>query len=65
MYTKRIKNELTDLEGFIDHYHLQNKMDPEPGKNTPNPKRKKTDSSTDTDDLRTTEVEVSLLASIN
>lgn len=58
--------DLTDLEIFIDNYyhHLHSTMD-----NTdalkPDSKRRKRDSATDTDDLHTTEVEVSVLASIN
>ncbi|KAJ8339868.1 hypothetical protein SKAU_G00345010 [Synaphobranchus kaupii] len=49
--------DLADLETFIDqYYHLQNHMDPDSG----NPsKRKKKDSSTDTDDLQTTEIQAS------
>lgn len=53
-----------DLEPFIDHfYNQQNNMD---FPDSPNPlKRKKKDSSTDTNDLQTTKTEVCLLASIN
>ena len=49
--------EITDLEAFIDHYYNRHTMEDDTGHvatqhNNPN-KRKKTDSSTDTDDLGT------------
>lgn len=59
--------DLTDLETFIDqYYYRQDKMDNTSDTPSKKPnKRKKKDSATDTNDLQTTEIEVSLLASIN
>lgn len=60
-----MQEELTELEEYIDSYYEKYNMDPvqHPEKDNPN-KRKKT-SSTDTSDLPTAEVEVSVLTSIN
>lgn len=55
------------MEAFIkDHdQNLQSIMNPDQGANQPDPKRRKRDSATDTNDLQTQEVEVSVLAIIN
>lgn len=67
LHSDRILEEFTDLEAFIkDHdQNLQSIMNPDQGANQPDPKRRKRDSATDTNDLQTQEVEVSVLAIIN
>lgn len=62
-YFHHILEELADLEDYINHHYNRCKMNTDP--QTPSNKQKKT-TSTDTDDLQTTtEVEVSVLHSIN
>ncbi len=56
---------MEDLEAFIDqYYYRQLDMDNRTPSN-PSKRNRKSDSSTDTDDLQTTTIEVSILASIN
>ncbi|KAK7907386.1 hypothetical protein WMY93_015998 [Mugilogobius chulae] len=62
-YTRyQIPAEILDLETYIDHYY---NMDTPPSNNHHPSKRKKADSSTDTDDLNYSKTEVSVLDSIN
>lgn len=56
---------IPDLELFIDTYYNHQQQNMNSHSDTPSSKRKKADSSTDTDDLKTLEIDISLLASIN
>lgn len=58
---------MEDLEDYVDNYYYRLVMQSNsPVHHTSNPnKRKKTDSATNTDDLQTTDIQVSVLKSIN
>ena len=60
--------EIKDLEAFIDNYR-KDQRNMQANRSTPqpegNPSKRKKNSPTDTDDLQTTEIKVSVLSSIH